>query len=77
MDLSFPDQYVLLLQIVVQENRLLRQQISQTMEAGQSSLQEINLKVDNLAVVFRSRATNCVRQTGRPIRARMCSVSTI
>ena len=78
MDLSLPDQYVLLLQNVVEENRLLRQQISQTIEAGQSSSQEINLKVDNLAAASRARATNRARQTGRPIRVpRMCSVSTI
>ena len=78
MDLPLPDQYVLLLQNVIEENRLLRQQISQTIEAGESSLQEINLNVDNLAAASHARATNCVRQTGRPIRVpRMCSVSTI
>ena len=73
-----PDRYVLLLQNVVKENWLLRQQIRQTIEAGQSSLQEINLKVDNLAAAFRSRATNRVGQTGRLITIPiMCSVSTI
>lgn len=34
MDLSLADQYVLLLENVVEENRLSRQQISQTIEAG-------------------------------------------
>ena len=73
MDLSLPDQYVLLLQNVVEENRLLRQQTSQTIEAGQSSLQEINLKVDNLAAASRARATNRVRQTGRPSGYQECA----
>lgn len=75
MDVSLPDQYVLLLQNVVDENKLLREQMKQTIEQGKNSLEEIKKKVDTFATSS-ALPSRRVRQTGRPIRVpRICSVS--
>ena len=48
MAVSLSDQYVLLLQNVVNENRLLREQMKNTVDQTKSSLEEIKKKVDNI-----------------------------
>ena len=76
MAVSLSDQYVLLLQNVVNENRLLREQMKNTVDQTKSSLEEIKKKVDNIENLPPGR--NRVRQTGpaRSIRVpKLCRVS--
>lgn len=77
MDVSLSDQYVLLLQNVVQENRLLREQLKTTVNETKSSIEDMKNKVDKMDNLSTSTARR-VRQTG-PIRAirvpKLCRVS--
>ena len=75
MAVSLSDQYVLMLQNVVNENRLLREQMKNTVDQTKSSLEKIK-KVDNSENLPPGR--NRVRQTGpaRSIRVpKLCRVS--
>ena len=62
-NVSLPDQYVLLLQNVVEENRLLRQQLSSTVTSNENALKDIKMQMDILART--STSSRRVRQTGQ------------
>ena len=62
-NVSLPDQYVLLLQNVVEENRLLRQQLSSTVTSNENALKDIKMQMDILART--STSFRRVRQTGQ------------
>ena len=62
-NVSLPDQYVLLLQNVVEENRLLRQQLSSTVTSNENALKDIKTQMDILART--STSSRRVRQTGQ------------
>ena len=64
MAVSLPDQYVLLLQNVVNENRLLRKQMKNTVDQTKSS-EEVK-KIDNIENLPAGRSR--IRQTG-PVRS--------
>ena len=66
MAVSLLDQYVLLLQNVVNENRLLRGEMKNTVDQTKSSLEEIKKKVHSIENLPAGR--NRVRQTG-PVRS--------
>jgi hypothetical protein len=73
---SLPDQYVLLLQNVVEENRLLRDQMANTISNNENALKSIEAKMD---ILSRTNATGRrVRQTGQNKQKvpKACSVST-
>ena len=76
MAISLSDQYVLLSQNVVNKNRLLREQMKNTVDQTKSSLDEIKKKVDNIENLPLGR--NRVCQTG-PARSilvpKLCRVS--
>ena len=74
-NVSLPDQYVLLLQNVVEENRLLRQQLSSTVTSNENALKGIKMQMDILART--STSFRRVRQTGQNMQnvPKACSVS--
>ena len=74
-NVSLPDQYVLLLQNVVEENRLLRQQLSSTVTNNENALKDIKTQMDILART--STSSRRVRQTGQNTQnvPKACSVS--
>ncbi|XP_028416023.1 uncharacterized protein LOC114544620 [Dendronephthya gigantea] len=61
--MSLPDQYVLLLQNVVEENRLLRAQMANTISSNESALKNIETKMDILSQT--TSPGRRVRQTGQ------------
>ena len=76
-NVSLPDQYVLLLQNVVEENRLLRQQLLSTVKSNENALKDIKMQMDILART--STSSRRVRQTGQNKQnvPKACSVSNI
>ena len=74
-NVSLSDQYVLLLQNVVQENRLLREQLSNTVSSNESALNDIKTQMDIL--VRTNTSSRRVRQTGQNTQKvpKACSVS--
>ena len=76
-NVSLPDQYVLLLQNVVEENRLLRQQLLSTVKSNENALKDIKMQMDILART--STSFRRVRQTGQNKQnvPKACSVSNI
>jgi hypothetical protein len=77
MAVSLPDQYVLLLQKVIDENRLLREQVKSTVDTTNSSIEVIKKKVDSFDNVLAAPSRR-VRHTGpaKPIRVpKLCRVS--
>lgn len=74
MAVSLSDHYVLLLQNVVEENYLLREQLQKSTQETRSCIEEMKSKIDNMS----AGAGRRIRQTG-PVRAirvpKLCRVS--
>ena len=73
---SLPDEYVLLLQNVVKENRLLREQMASSIASNETALKSIDDKVNIMARTSTGRRSR-VRQTGQNKQkvTKACSVS--
>lgn len=78
-DISLSDHYVVLLQDVVNQTKLLRDEIKNNKTKENSALESISQKVDGLARTVTTLTMNGgrrVRQTGGHIKVpKMCSVS--
>ena len=74
-NVSLSDQYVLLLQNVVEENRLLREQLSNTVTSNENALEDIKRQMGTLART--NTSSRRVRLTGqnRQNVPKACSVS--
>jgi hypothetical protein len=76
MAVSLSDEYVLLLQSVVEENKLLREELKKSVEDTKLSIQGMKTKVEKINNI--SVGARKVRQTG-PVRAvrapKLCRVS--
>ena len=75
--ISLPDQYVLLLQDVVNENRRLREQMIETAERSEFAFRSLENKMDNHMMAQTGGGRRAVRHTGqkRQIVPKACSVS--
>ena len=76
-NVSLSDQYVLLLQNVVEENRLLREQMSNAVANSEKSLNDIKEQMSVMAQTSTGRVR--AKQTGQntPKVPKACSVSAI
>ena len=78
-DVSLSDQYVLLLNDVVKENKALRDKIDQNITLEQNTMRDLTNKIDNLdgKIASLGERRGQVRQTGggRIPVPKMCSVS--
>jgi hypothetical protein len=78
-DVSLSDQYVLLLNDVVKENKALRDKIDQNITLEQNTMRDLANKIDNLdgKIASLGERRGQVRQTGggRIPVPKMCSVS--
>ena len=74
-NVALSDQYVLLLQNVVEENRLLREQLSNTVTNNENALKDIKTQMDILART--NTGSRRARQTGQNKQnvPKACSVS--
>ena len=74
-NVALSDQYVLLLQNAVEENRLLREQLSNTVTNNENALKDIKMQMDILART--NTGSRRARQTGQNKQnvPKACSVS--
>ena len=74
MSVSLSDQYVLLLEKVVEENRALREQVKQMAENEKTVIGDLHKKIDDLKTANCSQSRPA-RQTGTSLRVpKMCRV---
>ena len=75
MDVSLSDEYVLLLQNVVDENKALREKIEQQSSETKSSLNEIKAKMNEMGSRTPARSSRPARQCRGPTRVpKICRV---